>query len=349
MKKLLMLAAIAIVAFGACKEEDKEPILKAGNAPAWVAPNAGGAIVITPDNANNTFADFKWSAADFGFPAGIAYSVEMDLAGNNFANPTNLGTVNATELKGITNGRINEVLNIKGRPFGEASQVEFRIAARVSSETEVPVLVSEKRTLSVTPYEIVIVYPQLQVPGSYQLPSPWTPANNSTVIFSAQSNKKYEGFIYFGNPDTKFKFTDGPTWDTNYGDTGADGTLERNGDDIVAAGGVGLYRLKVDLNESKYEQTQTNWGIIGNATGSWDVDKDLTYDPVTNKLSITLDLVAGEIKFRANDDWAINFGDDGDNRSMEYNGANIKITQPGNYTVELSLDRAVYRYKLTKN
>ena len=72
-------------------------------------------------------------------------------------------------------------------------------------------------------------------------------------------------------------------------------------------------------------------------------------DPGTGIASITLDLGVGEIKFRANDDWAINFGDTDANGSLEYDGDNIQITEAGNYTVELLVNVADYTYKVTKN
>ncbi|RMG27177.1 MAG: hypothetical protein D6730_07770 [Bacteroidetes bacterium] len=64
---------------------------------------------------------------------------------------------------------------------------------------------------------------------------------------------------------------------------------------------------------------------------------------------ITLDLQAGEVKFRANDDWAINFGDDDGNGSLEYGGANIVIAEAGNYTIDLMLSVQDYTYQIVKN
>jgi len=39
------------------------------------------------------------------------------------------------------------------------------------------------------------------------------------------------------------------------------------------------------------------------------------------------------MKFRTNDAWTINFGDNGVNLSLEYDGANIAISEAGNYEV----------------
>ena len=58
----------------------------------------------------------------------------------------------------------------------------------------------------------------------------------------------------------------------------------------------------------------------------------------------------GEVKFRANDGWDINFGDDGANGSLEYGGANIAIASAGNYTITMDLHEAArYKYTIKKN
>ena len=79
------------------------------------------------------------------------------------------------------------------------------------------------------------------------------------------------------------------------------------------------------------------WGIIGDATpNAWnDPDTDMTYDAGTSTWRITLDLVVGQMKFRANDDWAWNYGDNGADGSLENDGDNIVVDTAGNYTVVL--------------
>src|SRR5690606_6092054 len=111
-------------------------------------------------------------------------------------------------------------------------------------------------------YTSTIVYPQLQVPGSHQ---GWDPANPNTVIYSAGVNDQYEGYIYFADPNTEYKFTQGASWDVNWGDDGADGTLDPGGANIMAAT-AGMYRLNVNLASLTHTQTRTDWGLIGSAT-----------------------------------------------------------------------------------
>jgi hypothetical protein len=345
MKKYLFLLGLTVLAFTACKDDEFGPVLKVNGTPAFTSPAGGTAYVLTSANASEKFADFSWTAADYGYDAAVTYTVEMDLAGSNFAAPVIVGSTTGLSLSGITNEKINTFLFVtKALPGGDPAEVEFRVAANVSSD--VPTVYSPVIKATVTPFTIVVIYPKLQVPGSYQ---GWDPTNDLTVIYSAKSDERYEGYINFGSDNSEFKFTKGKAWDVNWGDTGADGSLNPGGDNIKAPV-AGVYKLNVDLNTLTFSSTRTDWGLIGSATpDGWNSDQNMTYDAVANKWSITLNLVAGDIKFRANDDWAINLGDDGANKSLEYGGANIAVAADGNYTIELSLDQAIYTYKVKKN
>lgn len=91
-----------------------------------------------------------------------------------------------------------------------------------------------------------------------------------------------------------------------------------------------------------------NWGIIGSATPTgWDADTNLDYDLATKKYSITMPLTAGgEFKFRLDDGWADNFGDDGNNLTLDAGGANIPVAVTGTY--KIVVDFAAKTYTITK-
>ncbi|MDX2247262.1 MAG: RagB/SusD family nutrient uptake outer membrane protein [Bacteroidia bacterium] len=185
-------------------------------------------------------------------------------------------------------------------------------------------------------------YPKIYVPGGYQ---GWDPANTATVMTSVASDDKYEGYFWF-DANTEFKFTTGPNWDVNYGDTGADGTLDSGGDNLKVAD-AGFYKLNVDIAALTYTISKTTWGLIGSATADgWNSDQDMTYNATEGAWVITADLIAGEVKFRANDDWGLNYGDDGANAILEINGGNIAIPSAGTYQIKLYLDRPDYTYSV---
>jgi hypothetical protein len=110
---------------------------------------------------------------------------------------------------------------------------------------------------------------------------------------------------------------------------------------------AGYYKVNVDINALTYTIAKTDWGIIGSATaGGWDSDQNMTYDATSGLWTAELPLTVGEIKFRANDGWDINYGDDGANGILEAGGSNIAIPEAGTYLISLKLGAPDYTYSI---
>lgn len=89
--------------------------------------------------------------------------------------------------------------------------------------------------------------------------------------------------------------------------------------------------------------TLSDWGLVGDATeNSWDGPDMEMYQTGTNLYALYADLTAGELKFRFNEDWGNNYGDNDTNGSLEPGGANIPIANPGTYFITLDLDNLTY-------
>lgn len=346
MKKISILSVLflLLLGFAACEKEGESPIVELKNAPNITQPSNGTTYVLEEDNATDTVMRVIWTSANYNFMAAISNKVEIAVAGTSFAAPKTLGTVSTISLPVTVAALNNALINMGLTPF-EPAQIELRVTASVSDFVDAAV--SNVVSLTVTPYLTIPTFPVLNVPGSYQ---GWDPGKPETVIPSVNSNDLYEGYIYFSDPNTEFKFAQG-SWAVNWGDDGDNGTLEPNGANIIAAD-AGLYKLNVDLAGLTYTKLKTDWGLIGSATpDGWNSDQNMTYDPASNSWSITLDLVAGEIKFRANDDWGLNYGDNGADGKLEVGGDNIAVTEGGNYTVTLDLKQTFgyYAYRIVKN
>ena len=147
----------------------------------------------------------------------------------------------------------------------------------------------------------------------------------------------FTGFMFLNQ--NGFKFCTQPEWKgTNYGanfDTAPDAA------NITMTEEAGYYKVDVDLGSKSYVLTPiTTIGIIGSASPKgWDSDVDMTYVPYnaeTKELGYweikDVTFTSGEIKFRANDDWAINWG--GDVNALTQGGDNISV-DAGTYDIKL--------------
>ena len=154
---------------------------------------------------------------------------------------------------------------------------------------------------------------------------------------------QYSG-IYYLNGEFKFK-PNADNWDGDYEKVSGDayaGTLTTDGGPNVDAPEAGVYVIDVDLDAMTYKLTAlTAVGIIGNG-GDWNNDIDMTYNVDAGCFEVTTELAASEFKFRANHDWAINWGGSFDNLTQD--GANLSVAEAGTYKVQLFLSYAGKHY-----
>lgn len=143
---------------------------------------------------------------------------------------------------------------------------------------------------------------------------------------------KYKGFGYLSQ---EFKFK--PNEDNWAGDLEFDGEgkVADNGGSNCPAPTAGYYMIELDMTAMTYSLTAINSiGIIGPAqAGGWDSDTDMTYNVEGGYWEISdVVLTAGEMKFRANDAWDINWG--GALDALTQGGDNITVSA-GTYSIKL--------------
>ncbi|MEM1123168.1 MAG: RagB/SusD family nutrient uptake outer membrane protein [Bacteroidota bacterium] len=185
-------------------------------------------------------------------------------------------------------------------------------------------------------------YPKIYTPGSFQ---DFDFSNTNNALSSVNSDKIYEGFKYFPEENGEFLITQIPDESAPFfGDNDMDGTLDQFGARITVEE-PGLYFIEVDLNDRTYELTKTEWGVIGDAVGGWEEDIDMEWDAESGAMRVVVPTVAGGLKFRANDDWAVNLGDNGADAVLDYDGENINMPA-GEYEILLFLNRPDYTFQV---
>lgn len=97
------------------------------------------------------------------------------------------------------------------------------------------------------------------------------------------------------------------------------------------------YSAKLDLS--------TTWGVVGSAANNWGATPDLPFykTDAVNVLVAYVTLIDGEIKFRQNNDWAVNLG--GSDGTLSSGGNNIAV-KAGTY--KITLNPVALTYKIEK-
>ena len=121
----------------------------------------------------------------------------------------------------------------------------------------------------------------------------------------------------------------------NFGVNGGWGGL-RTTKNLVNQFAVDLDALNSSLG------SQSDWGLVGSATpNGWNGPDVEMFQTGPQEFSIYAELVSGELKFRFNEDWGNNFGDNGNDGTLESGGANIPISA-GTYFIVMDLGSGTY-------
>jgi hypothetical protein len=350
-----IIALFAVVALS-CSVEDVQdrPVIEGVDTPVLTAPTSGAAYVLTPEKAAEQVERFTWKSANYGGDIEVTYAVELDKKGNDFKTPQSIGSVIAGNQVSVSVETMNNAtLALESTPFS-ASEFEVRVKSTVGATTP---MFSNVIGIVITPY--TTENPRLWVPGGYAkasgYPNDWDPATSPTLSASAYGKVDFEGYVNFNDADAEYKFTSAPEWNQpgEYAAGATAGTLALSGANLKIPA-AGYYKIEVDTDKLTYKATKQVWGIVGNATpGGWDADTPMTYDKVTKQWTLTAILTAQSapdngMKFRANNNWDYNFGDNGADGTLEGGGTNIG-TSAGTYLITLDLSNPRnYTYTMVK-
>ncbi len=351
-KSLIALFAIVAVACSTDDVEDR-PIIQGIDAPVLAAPDEATTYILLPENMDMQAERFVWSEANYGGDIAVTYEVQMDVEGGDFSSPQVLGGANSTNQVSVSVETMNNAaLALGAAPYETSS---FLVRVKSSANGAEPMF-SNVVPINITPY--TTESPKVYVVGNFQGASgygnDWTPADGVPLEASGFGMTDFEGYVYMNVATPEFKILPTNTgWEGDYGDDGSfSGGLAQEGESNIELSAPGYYRITANTTTLVYAVTPTNWAVVGSATsGGWDNDTDMTYNPDTKQWTVTLNLTGGqEIKFRANDGWDLNFGDDGNDGNLEQGGANIAVAESGNYTVMLDLSNPRnYTYSITAN
>ena len=310
--------------FTSCSEDTTEPVLQLRQAATLNAVSPAD-ITITKDNSTAQFPEITWEKANYGNGAVVNYAVT--LTNNSNQKSIVIGETGDTKLS-FTNAEMNKILASIGAYPGQAN--DFTISLKSTAFNSLQDDATNTATFKATAYDpnaddidwpyayIAVGYPNWDYTTAYLIGDP-------------DGDGVYQGWVQFEN-DSTFAILDGK----NVTKVLAQG-IE------VADGGNGFIEVRMEADGIVSQSWACNtWGVIGDATsGGWSEDTKMEYDKDTRLWTVVTSMTDKEFKFRANSDWTINYGGDGETENgLAPGGPNIKVPKESAYIITLDLTNA---------
>lgn len=337
--KKLTAACLCLTLIWSCKKEGEIITVSTGEVPTLAA--SATVLVLDNEDADGQALSFDWDTYQVSWSNDavatpiIGYTLQLAKAGDNFQNILLSRDTDETAAS-FTNRDINTALISAQASPGEVTALQARLRVTIAANRQE---YSNTIDLQVTPYDDVVSFPSLYLAGGF---NGWSHSEDFRVA-SVGSDNNYEGYIYFPDPNTEFKFSSVAGWEgTNYGAGGPDALDSDGGASNLSVALPGYYLLKANTEELTWSATATTWGLIGDAVGGWNAGDDvvLTYDPENRVWRGTVTMVPGTWKFRANGGWDLNLGSGGQAGVLAYGGPDFNAEVGGTYVITLDLSNA---------
>ncbi|MET2985844.1 SusE domain-containing protein [Aureibaculum conchae] len=328
----LLLLVVAPLVMVSC--DDNAPLTELNSSASVTANLSNASVVLERDNADGEALTITWTQPNFGYNAAPSYTIYMDNAGDNFSEPETVTTGKELQ-KSFTVAELNSILLNLELEEGTATDVEVKVVAELGDYHGVE---SSVMTLNATAYQ-----------DKLDLSTTWGVVGSATTngwdgpdmpFYKTSTADVYVAYVMLA--DGEIKFRENNSWDLNYGDTGADNTLEENGDNIAV--NAGTYKITFNLGALTYTIEPFTWGLVGSATpNGWDgPDVPLEYDPFSDTWKAIVSLVDGEIKVRQNNDWGVNYGDANGDNVLDTDGDNNIAVTADTYLVTVNFNDFSY-------
>ena len=288
-------------------------------------------LILSSDMESQEILTVSWSDPDFGFDAGATYKLLLDFADGDFSEAQTFAVGTSLEKVFKANELNSKLLSLGATP-DVVNEMAMKVIIVLSDYSDIE---SEVKTISITPYTSFL-----------DLTTSWGVVGSATTngwdgpdmpFYQTGTAGVYNAYVTLVTGEIKFR--ENNDWILNYGDDGNDGSLEESGANIPVD--AGSYKITLNLNDLTWSMESFAWGIVGSAApNGWDgPDVVLNYDPFSNTFKGIATLGDGEMKFRQNNDWAVNYGDSGADGTLEAGGDNIVVTA-GHYLVTLDFSDA---------
>ncbi|MBO0947616.1 SusE domain-containing protein [Fibrella forsythiae] len=336
MKSLLksfLVVASALLTLTACEKEQEKLLLDFSAVP--VVSVSAPTVVLTKDNADKDALTISWPKPNYGYDAAANYTIMVDKKGGDFSKAATF-PVGTSLSKTFKASELNSLLLGLGLVPATAGDVDVKVMSALGGRT---VLSSALASVKATPYL-----------DRLDLSSPWGVVGDATAngwngpdqpFYKTSTTGELVSYVTL--TDGFIKFRTNNDWAYSLG--GAAGKLTAdNGPNIAVK--AGTYKITINPTALTYKIDPFSWGVVGDATANgWNgPDQNFFYDPSTDQWRAIVTLKAGEIKFRQNNDWAVNFS--GLNGKLIQSNDNIKVAAAGTYLITADFKATALTYAI---
>ncbi len=333
--KLIALLLLAAIGFNACESDDSLTYTAQPAGELSFTNSFLEEYVLIPSASGNLGERFTWNDADFDVETSINYELQKSISGD-FTDMEVVGTT-AENSYAVTIGELLDYAEEAGldndattEDMPNTGSVYFRVRATIGTDAALEI-VSDMQALNLKLIEGdggVVEEPLLNLflVGDATAPG-WSENNNNPALIRHADNTNmytYKGFFVGGGEGFKLLETLGQ-WQPQWGageNPGEAAVNDGSGSDpsAFAIAADGYYEFNINIDDMTYTlvdydasaaATYTTVSMIGDSTpGGWDADTDLTQSSFDSHIwsATGVEFVDGELKFRADNDWAVNWG-----------------------------------------
>ncbi|MGZ3750462.1 MAG: SusE domain-containing protein [Mucilaginibacter sp.] len=352
--KSLAFGSIALLMLASCKKND--PIIKTNGGTSGALTANATTLVLDKTKLTDTtkVVKFTFTKPVYGFTAAVTNTLQIDPAGDNWANPTSVTLGTKVLSQGYSTADFNNLLLKLNLPAGAASQVMVRVQHNIGPGS--PAIYSNVINLTVTPFNLTSF---LYLAGSFEGWANYKGTGGAQdSLVSVTGNGVYVGVVNFpaGARDFLVLPVKGD-WSHKYATNDAvnntSSTVAYDGpNNYFSPATPGMYLITFNTNTNTISFDLVNhYSLIGSAPpgNDWNTDSDMKYVSGDQAWEVVVPMAVGEFKVRQNHDWGNSWGipkagSAGDGVAATLNNTsntNIQVTAAGNYKVTFSIPFSV--------
>jgi hypothetical protein len=352
--KMLAVSGIGLLLLPACKKSGDLATSNGGKAGTLSASATTLPLNKAQINDSTTIINFSFTKANYGYSAAVTNTLQIDIPGDNWKNPTSATLVNGVYSQGFNTAAFNNLVLKLNVPAGVATPIVARVQQSISGQ--IAPIYSNTLSLNVTAFNLTSwVY----VPGAYEGSSWPNPGPQEDSLESVTGNGIYVGIINFPAGDNQFLIVPAKNWlnkwatsapATNPTGTSVTYPVVYNGpNNFYAPVAPGYYLVTLNTNTNQLTIVPADYySVIGDAALGWNAGDDVpmkfindgTNTWLASNVAMSVELPPNDgFKIRQDDAWGSSWGTSGTAGILTSasGNVNIGISTAGNYNVTFGM------------